>query len=172
MATTLSGKISLSTTLNYIKALGSQPISARFTPSEVWDITSGVTIDKADLLFFESNTLTTGTNKDYDLAGVLEDVFGDVLTMVRVKAIFIKFTSAVGGAHIDVGGAAANPFLGWFKDVSDKIQVRNGGFLAMIAPDATAWAVTAGSADTLRVAHDASDAAAITYEILIIGASA
>ncbi len=51
----------------------------------------------------------------------------------------------------------------------DTVKVKPGGAIALVAPDATGYAVTAGTADQLKVANSAGGTS-VTYDIIIIGA--
>lgn len=53
---------------------------------------------------------------------------------------------------------------------SDIINIRPGGALILLAPDATGYAVTAGTGDLLRIANSAGSTS-VTYDIILIGAT-
>ena len=131
------------------------------------NMTDGTAANQADLLF--SDTRTTAT-EELDLAAGLTDAYGSTITMARVKAILIK-AAAANTQDVYVGGAAANGFITPFVDATDKLIVRAGGAFLLWAPDATAYAVTAGTGDLLKIAA-ADGSTPITYDIIIIGASA
>ena len=165
MSLTVKGLAKLTGTLTktFDQGDGSFPASIG-TPLELSD---GTDADQADLIFADTRS-TTG--EDLDLAGTLSDAFGDTITMARVKAIFVK-ASSDNTVDVHVGGAASNALDTIFADTTDKAVVRPGGALMFWAPDATAYAVTASTADLLTVA--ASDGAtSVSYDIVIIGASA
>jgi hypothetical protein len=130
---------------------------------------SGVAINTADLIFSDQRTITASSNEDLDLAGSLTDAYGATLTFARMKALFIS--AATGNTNnVRVTRPASNgvPFL---LAASDGIDVRPGGFLFIAAPDATAYAVTAGTGDLINVANSSSGTS-VTYDVVIIGASA
>jgi hypothetical protein len=70
-----------------------------------------------------------------------------------------------------VGGAAANQFLTWVGAATHTVTVRPGGLFQLIAPDATAYAVTATTADLLRITNSGAGTS-VTYDIVLLGASA
>jgi hypothetical protein len=72
---------------------------------------------------------------------------------------------------VAVGGAASNGFVGWVADATDKINVRPGGVFGLFAPDSAGYPVTAGTADLLRIGNGGAGSS-VTYDIIIIGASA
>lgn len=115
----------------------------------------------------------SGTD-DYDLSGALEDAFGDTAIFSKIKAIFLinqsDDLSTPTDAVLALGGNAA-ALVDWVADKTDKVQVRAGGFFAIGCTDATAYAVTADTADILTVTNnDGVDAA--QYTLVIVGVEA
>lgn len=133
-------------------------------------LTNGTAANQADLLYAASGTIGTSATLSLDLAGTLDDFFGDTITMARVKVIYITITTDTSASSVNVGGNA-NAFDTFLGDASDEIIIRNGGNLTLTAPDATAYAVTASTGDILDITNnDGSNTA--TYQIAIVGASA
>ena len=145
------------------------------TPTDEWertvqyDWTDGVAVDQANRIFHDERTITASSNEDLDLAGSLTDKFGATITFARIKALIIEADDA-NANNVHVGGAASNPFINWVANSSDIVVVRPGGLFALIAPDATAYAVTAGSGDLLRIANSGAGTS-VVYRIWIIGAA-
>ncbi|MEV6105703.1 hypothetical protein AB0M28_13445 [Streptomyces sp. NPDC051940] len=131
---------------------------------------SGVAANQADRLFTDRRTLAASASEDLDLAAVLLDAFGATLTFARIKGLIVKADSA-NINNVIVGGAAANGFVSWAGGATHTVTVRPGGVLALWAPDAVAYAVTAGTADLLKVANGGAGSG-VTYDIILIGASA
>jgi hypothetical protein len=131
-------------------------------------LTNGTGDDQVDLLFSDTRTVTTGADDDLDLAGVLTDVFGAVLTFAKVKAIVI-YSKLAANKVLSVGGDGSNGFTTWLGDASDKVKINGGGLLALIAPD-TGFVVTGGTGDILRVTNASGGSS--TYDIWIFGTSA
>jgi hypothetical protein len=172
MATSLSGRFRFLAQLTHtgdtdLSTL-SETIDGTALPS--WVVANGTGANQADLIWHDQRTLSSGANEELDLAGSLVDAFGTTLTFARIKAIVI-YAASDNGALIQVGGAASNGFINWVADSTDIINVRAGGTFALIAPDATAYAVTAGTGDLLKITNS-DGAAAATYDIYLIGASA
>jgi hypothetical protein len=69
------------------------------------------------------------------------------------------------------GGAAANGWATAFGDPTDKVKIKPGGTLALLAPGATAYPVTPATGDLLQVANSGAGTS-VTYDIIVIGASA
>jgi hypothetical protein len=130
------------------------------------EFANGTSAGQCNLVFRDQRTLTTGATEDLDLAGVLTDPFGTVLTFAKVKVILIENLSTT--QTLTVGGAAANQFVNWVADATDKVIIPPGGFFAISAPSA-GYAVTADTGDLFKVANSAG--ASCIYNIVILGTS-
>ena len=132
---------------------------------------SGTTAGKADLRFADTRTLAASATEDLDLAGVLTDVFGQAITFVRIKGIFISASSA-NNNNVVVGAAASNQWA-TLLNTTGTLTLRPGASFAAISgsTDATGMAVTAGTGDLLKVANSGAGSS-VTYDIVIVGASA
>lgn len=134
------------------------------------NLTSGTGANQADRIFHDQRTLAASGTENLDLAGVLTDAFGASLTFVRVRGLIVA--AAAGNTNnVVVGGHATAAWATWVADATDRVVVRPGGVLALFAPDTTAYAVTATSADLLTVTNSAGSTS-VTYDIVIVGASA
>lgn len=131
---------------------------------------TGTGAHQADLIFSGTRTLAASAVEDLDLSGPLTDAFGAVMTFARIKGIVIA-PSANNTNNVIVGGAASNGFISWVGAATHTVTVRPGGALAVFAPDAVAYAVTAGTADLLHVANSGGTTS-VTYDVVIIGSSA
>lgn len=140
---------------------------------ETTTLTNGTGANQADVIWCDTRTLAKASAEALDLAGGLTDVFGTALTLARVKGLLVSAaaanTSAITVKSV-VAGPPATGFATWLVADGDGVSVRPGGTLLLIAPDATAYAVTAGTGDLLTVANPDADNAAI-YTIAIIGST-
>jgi hypothetical protein len=130
-------------------------------------LANGTLDTQADRAWGDTRTVGISANDDLDLAGVLEDMFGDVFTLAEVAAIII-IASALNTNDLVVGNAAANPFVGPLGAAAHTIKVRPGGVLLLYAPGG--WAVVAGTGDILRIANGAGSTS--DYSIVVVGRSA
>jgi hypothetical protein len=167
MALTSGISVAVNATQTETLDLGSAsaPVSIRRAMSLV----DGTGAGQADLVFHDRRTLSASGTEDLDLAGSLEDAFGATLTFARVKAIYVG-AAAANTNLVQVTRPASNG-LALFLAASDGIAVRPGGFFAWGASDATGVAVTAGTGDLLTFTNSAGSTS-VTYDIVIIGASA
>jgi hypothetical protein len=131
---------------------------------------TGTAANQADRIFADTRTIAPSGTDDLDLAGVLTDAIGTVLSLARVKLLYVA-ASAANTNNVIVGAAGANQFINWVGAATHTVNVRPGGALFLIAPDVTAYAVTAATGDILRVANSGAGTS-VTYDIVIVGSSA
>ena len=169
MALVTNMQLNLATVLTKVADWSTPTDSAAF-PFTSLSWSSGTGANLADLEFHDRRTLAGASNEALDLAGVFSDSFGVVIAFARIKLIAIYNRGTVGDEILSLGGAAANQFINWVGDASDVIKIRPGGLLILAAPDATAYAVTAGTGDQLKIAN--AGAGAVNFDIYLLGASA
>lgn len=168
MGLTATLQISLAATLS--KALDLLTAEPPLSYNKTFTITNGTGANQADKMFHDQRTLSASATENLDLAGVLADLFGDTITLARIKALIVY--AAPGNTNdVLVGGAAANQWLSWVGDATDVVKVKPGGILVLVAPDATGYVVAGGTADQLKIANSAGSTS-VTYDIVIVGASA
>lgn len=157
-------------------------LAANYSPTSTYDFqapsggipyakqflfTNGAGANQSDKVFADQRTVNASTNDDLDLAGVLADVFGATLTFARIKGMLIA--SNPNNVQNFSIGAGTNPFATWAGGTTPTVTLRPGGLFMLVAPDATGYAVTAGTGDILRIANGAGSA--ITYDIVLFGSS-
>lgn len=134
------------------------------------ELASGTAVDQADLIFHDRRTLTASANDDIDLAGSLVDAFGDTLTFAKIKGILIRNRSTTVGDILNIGGGSAN-FINWIAAAGDIVKLGPGGVFLLWNPSTAGYAVTATTADILRIT-EAGGANSVDYDIVLIGTSA
>jgi len=134
------------------------------------NMATGTAANQADKVWSDERTLTASSSEDLDLSGVLVDPFGATLTLARVK-LLIVYALPANTNNVVLGNATSNGWVGPFGAAAHTISIRPGGLISMIAPDATAWPVTAGTGDLLHVANSGAGTS-VTYDIAVIGSSA
>lgn len=130
-------------------------------------LTDGTGANQAKELFTDTRTLAASGSEDLDLAGGLTDALGNTLTFSKIKALIIK-ADAGNTNDVLVGGHATAAIASLFGDATDKVRVKPGGLMALVAPDANGYAITATTADLLTVANSAGTTG-VTYSIIVIG---
>ncbi|MBP5931829.1 hypothetical protein QBA57_28595 [Streptomyces scabiei] len=167
MALSTNMRLDLKSTLS--SALDLVTSRAPLDYSAVIDLASGTGANQADRIFADTRTLAASATEDLDLAGVLSDPLGASLTFARIKAVLIR--AAAGNTNsVNVTRPASNG-VPLFLAASDGLAVRPGGLFLWVAPDATGVAVTAGTGDLLTLTNSAGSTS-VTYDVIIIGASA
>lgn len=165
MAQVVTGNLSVSSTASetVTNGLASGTLGPSLSVSLAF--TNGTGTTAIQYVFSYSETLAISTPRTWTLSA-LTDSLGRSVPFAKVRSIVIANLATVDGYTITVGGAASNPWLAPFADVSDKLKVPAGGCLVLAAPLATAFAVTASSSDQLKLDPGAN---AVAYKILISG---
>ncbi|MFE0132395.1 hypothetical protein ACFWY6_12605 [Streptomyces sp. NPDC059037] len=167
----LSASLSVAATVSQTKALDLTTVADPLMFRRAVNLTDGTAAGKADKVFHDRRTLAASATEDLDLAGVLLDAFGAAITFVRVKGLFIS-AAAANSNNVVVGNATSN---GWatLLNATGTLTLRPGASVGAIAgpADATAYAVTAATGDLLKIANSGAGSA-VTYDIVIVGASA
>ncbi|MDV5145931.1 hypothetical protein R1T08_17365 [Streptomyces sp. SBC-4] len=145
----------------------SAPVTVR--AATTWQ--NGTGAGKADRMFSDRRSLAASTTEDLDLAGVLLDAFGAAITWARIKGLYIR--AADTNINNVVLGAATTNAWSTLLGATGTITLRPGASIGVNtgAADATAYAVTAGTGDLLKVANSGAGSA-VSYDVVIIGASA
>lgn len=130
---------------------------------------TGTGANESDLLYAATRTLAPSGTENLDLAGVLTDPFGSVLTFARVKVILVRASSL--NVNNVVLGAGTNPWAGPWAGTLPTHAVSPGGLFLAVAPNAAGWPVTAATADILKVLNSGAGTP-VTYDIVLAGASA
>ena len=144
----------------------SQPL--KYT--QTYAFTDGAGANKAGQMFTDQRTLGASATEDLDMSGTLTNAFGTTVAFTNIKALVVS--AAAGNTNdVDVGGAASNGVISFFGDANDKLSVKPGGTIVLIAPDATGYDVTASTADLLTFTNSSSGTG-VTYDIVVIGETA
>lgn len=169
MAATLSTKVNLQIDAILQNLVGVANVQANLSRGSLTSMASGTGANQADKVYSETKSIVASGTYDLDLAGVLLDAYGAVITFARVKLIAV-FADAGNTNNVLIGAAAATQFIGPLGSATDKINVRPGGVSVNFAPDATAWPVGAGATDFLRFTNSAAGTS-VLFDIVIVGAS-
>jgi hypothetical protein len=169
MATTLSTSLKTSVNWTYTdttNALANTTNSGSVSYSKT--LSDGANAGQANRMYMATGTIAGAGTLSIDLAASLANVFGSTITFARVKGFYFNLTSDTTSTSVTLGGAGSNPAILWFGNVNDTESVRNDGVSVHWCTDATAWAVTAATADILLITNaDATNTA--TYKLFIVG---
>lgn len=133
-------------------------------------MTSGIGLEQADTIWADERTLAATTSENLDLSGALTNDLGATAIFAKVKVICVHLKTLTAGYTLSVGGAASDAFINWVGDATDIIKVGAGGIFLIYNPDLAGYAVTASTGDILKVNN--TNAASVTYDIIVIGTSA
>jgi len=167
----VTSALSMAATIGQTKALDLTTVSDPLAFRRAVSLTDGTAAGQADKVFHDRRTLAASAAEDLDLAGVLLDAFGAAITFARVKGLYIS--AAAANTNSVVVGAASATQWATLLNAAGTVTLRPGatfGAMAGVA-DATAYAVAAGTGDLLKVANSAGSTS-VTYDIVIVGASA
>lgn len=128
---------------------------------------NGTAANQANQMWTDTRTISASSDDDLDLAGVLTNAFGTTLTFTSIKAIVVKASSANTNDLI-IGGSATNPFETFLGGTNPSVLVVPGGSFAIVNPEATGYAVTAGTGDILRFTN-AAGGTTVEYDVIIVG---
>jgi hypothetical protein len=133
-------------------------------------LASGTGDHAADMMWSDTRTLSASATEDLDLAGSLTGHLGTgTLTFARIKLLYVAAASG-NTNNVNVTSPASNG-VPLFLAAGDGIPVKPDGKFVWIAPDATGIAVTASTGDLITFTNSSSGTA-VTYDVVIIGASA
>lgn len=167
----LRSSLSIAASAQLTGSLDLTTVSAPISFSRSVSLGSGTGVGQADRLFSDRRTLAASATEDLDLAGSLTDALGATVTLARVKGIMIS--AAPGNTNnVVVGGSSSNTWATLFN-ATGTLTLRPGASVALVAgvSDAVGYAVTGGTGDLLKVANSGGSTA-VTYDIVIVGASA
>lgn len=168
MAETLNNsavKITVSTGLSSDIDLGSRGYSLNYNGSHTYS--NGTGANQANMVWSDTRTLAASGTENLDLAGGLTNAFGTTITFTKIKEIIIVAASG-NTNNVLVGGHATLAFATWVSSPTDIIVIRPGGYFALGATDATAYAVTAATGDLLTIANSGGTTG-VTYDIILVG---
>ena len=143
--------------------------SFSFNESFAQAFAQGVAANQANQMWTDARSIGSSANDDLDLAGGLTSAFGNAITFTSIKAIIVK-AAAANANNLIMGGESTNPFETMFGLADSTLIIQPGGILALTAPGATGYAVTAGTGDILRFTNAGSGT--INYEVIFIGETA
>lgn len=170
MATTLTGTVRAGCDWNFqnVLTLGNT-VNQNTLSYANGAYTHGTGLSQVNKIYEKQHSISASSSLTLDLAGSLTDDFGNTITMTAVKAIIIELKGSSGASSIQVGNAT-NPISSMWGGATNTMRILKEGILVLATTNASGYAVTAGSADELKIANnDASNAATVNVVILGIG---
>ncbi len=167
---TLTSRLQVSHNALYTSTAGVAPLNVPLDQTYSAAHDNGTGVGKVDKVYSATRTLAASATEDLDLAGVLLDAQGSAITFARIKSISVR--AAAGNTNnVLVGAAASAPWITLLNSTGT-ITLRPGAFFAAGCSvlDAVGYAVTATTADLLKVANSSSGTS-VSYDIVIVGCS-
>lgn len=127
----------------------------------------GTGSNQADQIYIqELAVVAAGTPKDIDLVGGgLTQPDGAAFAPAKIVGLGILNLSA---AQILTVGAGSNPWISWLLATGDGVKIGKSGWLSFANP-VDGFAVTAGTADILRIASDGGSN--VPFILMLLGRS-
>lgn len=119
-------------------------------------------ITQANLLYFETRTLTASSAEDLDLAGVLGDPLGTTIAAAELVALYI---AAAPGNTNDVQLTRPANGVPLFLAASDGLAIGPADFFMMTSRKGIA--VTAGTGDLIHITNGGAGTS-VSYDILAL----
>lgn len=142
--------------------------------SKSFNFLAGEGANQAELMYSAILTIVGGGETDIDLAGVLVSLLGQgvAFSFKAIKAIILlhKTTTATAAVTLSVG---ANGLASLFSSAdtlendTPGLNIRPGGGVAVFAPDATGYGVTAETGDKLHLVNN--DADSVNLHVFLLG---
>jgi LysM repeat protein len=122
-------------------------------------LATGTGVDKANLFYATQETIAASGVLNLDLSNSSTyDPLSTAVAFTKVKLIYIEVVTdpeAVAvGSGITVGGHASAAMSTFFGDTSDTIKIKQGGCFQLSCNTAAGYAVTATTADIIKIAND------------------
>lgn len=137
--------------------------------TEVTTLTYGTSSGMVDLITTSDRTLTAGATATYDLyTGTdLKDLDGLTCAFRKVKFINISIVSGGDTAGVTIGGAAADTWVAFFSDTTDKHKIFPSG--PAYSGGSPAGVAVGNTTKNLKVEN--AGAVSVTYRVVIAGTS-
>lgn len=145
--------------------IGTVQHAIQYGPGFAWG--DGTGLDSINQVWSDTRTLAASATEDLDLSGSLTNAIGASVAFTKIRGILVR-AAVANTNNVIVGGASATQFVAWVGGATHTVTVRPGGLLLLLAPDATAYAVSGGSTDLLKIANSSSGSS-VTYDILLLG---
>lgn len=164
---TLRSKILLDVSALLSAAVDLGGTSSPLKYRKAYTFTDGSGANQASKIFQDQRTLGASATEDLDLAGSLTNPLLGATVFSKIRGMLIA-PAAANTNTVNVGGAASNGWITWVGDATDVVKVRPGGLILLLAPDVTAYAVTAATGDLLTVTNGGGTTP-VTYDIILLG---
>lgn len=162
----LTGNFGVNLTFNESGTFDLVSGSLQHRKSALIQFLSGSGAGQVNKIYSDSFSVAQSTNTDLDLSGSLTGVYGTVV-FTAIKGILIVAGTNTGLSNLTVGNVT-NGIVAPFGAATHSIAIAPGGFFATANPSAAGFAITASTADLLRIATGAT-AGTYTFDVVVVG---
>lgn len=176
--TSLSSRLEVQDSWEFTNALDASTPKDSAKLKRTLRLANGTGENQVNENWCDIRTLAVGSSvDDIDLSGTLVNAFGRMAQFTAIKKLVIfndgvlidGVATPVVGQDMIVGAGPSGAFASLFDDLAtSKLKIRSGGMLVLTAP-LDGYAVTAGSADILRLAFYAGISNSLQYTIHLEG---
>lgn len=128
-------------------------------------LANGTDDNEIDLIYADTETLTTGATKTYDLDNLSDPITGGAVAFAKIQAI-VFYSKLTANKMLTLGGG---DFQGPFTAAADSIDVPPEGIVVLTRP-IDGWTVTASTGDGLLITNALGGPS--TFDIYLFGSSA
>lgn len=129
-------------------------------------IAHGTGLDAATHIYIDEFSIALSSSMTIDLSGALEDRLGNAAVFTAIKEVLV-IADAANTNDVVYGNATAG-WQGPFDNITDTVTVKPGNRFNVTNYSAAGWAVTATTADIIKLANSGAGTA-VTGTIVIIG---
>lgn len=165
----VTANLQLTVSGSHTNALDLGTAALPFALSSTIALTTGTAAGMADRVFTDTRTLSASATEDLDLAGVLTDAFGALITFAKIKALIVKASSG-NTNNVNLSRPAGATGVPIFLAISDGLVIPPGYTFAWFG-SGTGVTVTAGTGDLITLTNGAGGTS-VTFDVVIIGTSA
>jgi len=131
-----------------------------FSDFYAWSHTNGNGANAMNQIFTARLSLTNGQAQTLDLYAGVTNAFGTVQPYSRVRVLAVSLPTTTGTNGVTIGPAAESGMTSFLGATGQVATVRPGGFMLMVAPDAT------GYLTVTRFLDEVTPAGSITFRNL------
>lgn len=164
----LTTSLSLNLRALLVSALDLSNVVCDLTIPRQIALADGAGVNAANLVYQDTVTLAGGGETLLDLTA-LTDALGQAVSFARLKLIYLRNKSVTAGDVLQLGGAVSNGLDTLYVGTDAGQLVGPDGTALLVNPSAAGWAVTASTADILRIGNPGANA--IECDIVLIGAA-
>ena len=165
-AASLATRVALNLSANLSGTAGLVSATAPLSIARTIDLANGVAASQADQVYTTTQSIAGAGNLTLDVKGALVDAFGAAFTPAKLKVVYI-YSSPTNTTTLTLFGDAAHvPIL---NTVATTTTLLPGGLFLMVEPPLAGIAVTATTADLVKITNAAG--AAATVDVVLIGTS-